>query len=814
MFFELKTYKFFQEGILALSRMEQQGLRIDMKYAEEKKLELTKEIEKLEVEFKETKLYKHWAHTTKNKVNIYSPQQLGAFLYGTKKIKISKETASGQGATDEEALQELGIPELDILLRIKKLKKVRDTYLDAFVREQVNGIVHPFFNLHLVRTFRGCIAKGTKILAVRDFKEFSNGVPIEKIKAGDYVYCFDNNLNPAIRKVLWAGKTGYKKVIRVYWSSKGGGGKGYLDLTPEHKIRLIDGSYVEAQNLIGDFRKEFENKMLPKIRTLSCKRVDDFLSFTGHLKSGKGILEHRLIYKELIGPLKDNEVIHHINGDHLDHKITNLKKMSLRRHSYIHSKNVSEEVKQIRINTLNKNRNKIEYKIGYENHNDLKLSKYSCYKLLAQVAGQLVKVNHDFDTFKKHLERNNIDPQVIKLRYDKNGNYIWKSKLKQLSKLGRSIVSKKLGHNYYRLIKLYEFYGINIERKWSNQFGEFKVGNHIITKIEYINKYVDVYDLQVEEYNNFFANEICVHNSSDSPNFQNIPKRDKETMEICRRAILPRPGHQFVELDYKQLEVRISCCYNRDEQLKEDILAGDMHKEMAIRIFHIEDFNKETTGHSVLRSATKNGFIFPQFYGDYYKNCAVNLSYGWGHLPKNRKWKSTDGIEFEDGKLGAHLISNGIKDLESFTQHIKVIEDYFWNVRYKDYTKWKERWWEQYQRVGHITSMTGFNYQGVMKKNDVLNYPIQGSAFHCLLWSIIQGIKVQVKEKWKSRLVSQIHDAIVMDVHPDELEHVVKTMKRIMCEDIVKHWGWITVPLDVDVEIHNVNDSWADKPQR
>jgi hypothetical protein len=53
-----------------------------------------------------------------------------------------------------------------------------------------------------------------------------------------------------------------------------------------------------------------------------------------------------------------------------------------------------------------------------------------------------------------------------------------------------------------------------------------------------------------------------------------------------------------------------------------------------------------------------------------------------------------------------------------------------------------------------------------------------------------------------------------MDVHPDELEHVVKTMKRIMCEDIVKHWSWITVPLDVDVEIHNVNDSWADKPQR
>ena len=45
--------------------------------------------------------------------------------------------------------------------------------------------------------------------------------------------------------------------------------------------------------------------------------------------------------------------------------------------------------------------------------------------------------------------------------------------------------------------------------------------------------------------------------SSADPNFQNIPKRDKESMKICRRAILPRPGHMLVEADFSALEVNI-----------------------------------------------------------------------------------------------------------------------------------------------------------------------------------------------------------------------------------------------------------------
>ena len=449
------AYNLFHNGIQALARMEQSGLRIDTEYIKSKKQELDDEIVSLEKQFSKTDFYKSWVKSVSGKnVNIYSAKQLGDYLYKIKKLKIAKSTNSGQGSTDEEALKQLGIPELDLILRAKQLKKIKDTYLDNFEREQVNGVLHPFFNLHLVKTFRG---------------------------------------------------------------------------------------------------------------------------------------------------------------------------------------------------------------------------------------------------------------------------------------------------------------------------------------------------------------------SSDSPNFQNIPKRDKEAMDICRKAIYPRPGHQLVEIDYKQLEVRIAACYNGDQKLIEDIVRGDMHRDMTIEIFKIENFDKENSTHATLRSATKNGFVFPQFYGSYYKNCAINLAVSWGRLPKSGKWKKGMGIPFENGNLADHMLSVGFKNIDDFTYHLKNIENDFWQKRYYTYTQWKEDWWENYQRNGYIQTKTGFILKGVMSKNDTINYPIQGSAFHCLLLSLIEGIKAQTREHWDTKIVGQIHDAIVLDVHPKELKKVIKIMRCIMCHDISKIWDWVNVPLDVDIEICDVDKSWAEK---
>ena len=60
-----------------------------------------------------------------------------------------------------------------------------------------------------------------------------------------------------------------------------------------------------------------------------------------------------------------------------------------------------------------------------------------------------------------------------------------------------------------------------------------------------------------------------------------------------------------------------------------------------------------------------------------------------------------------------------------------------------------------------------------MTNNMIVNSPIQGTAFHCLLWSMIEINKFIKKEKLESKLIGQIHDEILVDTVPDELDAVV-----------------------------------------
>jgi DNA polymerase-1 len=450
------AYTLLHEGTQALARAERQGLRVDCNYVAQKKEKLTYRINLLESKLRKTNFYKRWSHINRY-VNINSNTQLSNYLYNVKGLTPPKFTDSGQGSTDDEALSMLPIPELDIILQIRKLKKVRDTYLEAFEREQIRGYLHPHFNLHLVKTYRS---------------------------------------------------------------------------------------------------------------------------------------------------------------------------------------------------------------------------------------------------------------------------------------------------------------------------------------------------------------------SSDSPNFQNIPKRDKESMQTCRRALYPRPGHQILEIDYSGLEVAIAACYHKDPTMVKYITdpASDMHGDMARQIFKLPSFDKKKEGHSILRNAAKNGFVFPQFYGDYYGNNAFYMAVNWCGL-SNGKWKSGQGIKMDEGHISDHLIGKGVTSLEDFTSHIKEIEDDFWTNRFPEYDAWKERWYKLYQKHGYIVMKTGFQCSGLMSKNEVINAPVQGAAFHCLLWSFIEIDKVMRRENWDSRLIGQIHDAIVLDVHPDELEHVAKTVNEISTKKILEVWDWIIVPLRVEAELCPVDASWADKEE-
>ena len=148
------AYRLFHEGIQAFARAESIGIRVNLDYIQRKKRQLTHKIDNLEQDFKDTKFFKDWQDSVTGEININSDTQLRNFLYGVKKLKPPKFTDSGQGSTDAEALKQLNIPELEILAQRDKLKRLRDVNLDGFEREQVNGVIHPFFNLHLASSFR------------------------------------------------------------------------------------------------------------------------------------------------------------------------------------------------------------------------------------------------------------------------------------------------------------------------------------------------------------------------------------------------------------------------------------------------------------------------------------------------------------------------------------------------------------------------------------------------------------------------------------------------------------------------------------
>jgi DNA polymerase-1 len=282
--------------------------------------------------------------------------------------------------------------------------------------------------------------------------------------------------------------------------------------------------------------------------------------------------------------------------------------------------------------------------------------------------------------------------------------------------------------------------------------------------------------------------------SSLSPNFQNIPIHDIIAQRLIRECIKPSEGRYFMEVDYSGIEVVISACYHKDPTMLKYINdeSTNMHTDMGAEIFI---YNKEKLPKE-LRSNTKSNFVFPEFYGDWYESCANNL---WNNL-------TLENIQ--------HLKDNGIADYKEFVEHIKKIEEDFWNVRFPVYKEWKEKTINFYYSHGYITNLLNFRYKGHMRRNELLNYPIQGVAFlACLLWSLIQIQKELRRLKMKSRICGQVHDSILFDVEPCESEQLKEIVYRIMCEETRKKWKFIIVPLKIAMTKYKINGNWCEKDE-
>lgn len=298
--------------------------------------------------------------------------------------------------------------------------------------------------------------------------------------------------------------------------------------------------------------------------------------------------------------------------------------------------------------------------------------------------------------------------------------------------------------------------------------------------------------------------------SSEDFNFQNLPVRDPEIAELIRQAFVAREGRQIVEIDISGAEVRVGACYHKDPTMISYILdkSKDMHRDTAMELFKLPQ--SEIT--KMIRFEAKNKFVFAEFYGDWYMDSAPKL------------WKGISDLKTASGiPVMQHLKSVGLGELGdlnpkerprpgTFEAHVKSVEDSFWNDRFPVYAQWKKDWFSAYQKKGWFQTLTGFVCQGHMKKNEVINYPVQGSAFHLLLWSLIRIVRKElVKREMKSLIVGQIHDSMVADVVPSELEEFLAICQRVMTVLIFKYAPWLNVPMEIEAEVAPVGGSWAGK---
>lgn len=317
---------------------------------------------------------------------------------------------------------------------------------------------------------------------------------------------------------------------------------------------------------------------------------------------------------------------------------------------------------------------------------------------------------------------------------------------------------------------------------------------------------------------NFFHLHLArtFRSSSSLINFQNIPVRDPVTSKIIRQCFIPRgPDRVLVEIDFSGIEVRIAAAYCKDPVLIKYIKdpTKDMHRDMAAEIYRCKP--KQVT--KMTRYCAKNMFVFPEFYGSYFVQCAPNL---WSAIDKHkldvdgtpmREWLKSQGIK-KLGEKDSNYDTGRIKTKKgTFYDHVRNVEEDFWGKRFKVYADWKKQWYQKYLANGGFHTLTGFAHEGYLKRNDVINYPVQGSAFHCLLWTLTELNTYLVKNRMKSLIVGQIHDSIVADVHLDELDDYIEMARYTMTQALLDHWKWINVPIDVEIDVTPPGGSWHEK---
>ncbi len=258
--------------------------------------------------------------------------------------------------------------------------------------------------------------------------------------------------------------------------------------------------------------------------------------------------------------------------------------------------------------------------------------------------------------------------------------------------------------------------------------------------------------------------------SSTDPNLQNIPIRTEEGRRI-RRGFVVGPGYEcLLTADYSQIELRIMAHLSADVALAAAFGSGhDFHAATAARVFGLPP--EEITGDLRNRIKVMN-------YGLAYGLSAYGLS------------------------QGLRVSTDEARDLmDEYFQQFGGVRDYLRAVvataRQDGYTE------TIHGRRRYLPDLTSDNRQRrEMAERMALNAPIQGSAADIIKVAMLRVDEAIRRSGLRSRMLLQVHDELLFEVAPGELDDLRELVRAAMCGAFAG-----TVPLEVSM---GTGRSWAD----
>jgi DNA polymerase-1 len=258
--------------------------------------------------------------------------------------------------------------------------------------------------------------------------------------------------------------------------------------------------------------------------------------------------------------------------------------------------------------------------------------------------------------------------------------------------------------------------------------------------------------------------------SSTDPNLQNIPIRTEEGRRIRRGFVVGSGYETLLTADYSQIELRIMADLSGDTALEEAFTSGhDFHAETASRVFRVPA--AEVTVEMRSRIKAMN-------YGLAYGLSAYGLSQQLHITPDEARALMDEYFE----QFG------GIRD------YLYAVVD---QARKDGYTE------TVLGRRRYLPDLTSDNRQRrEMAERMALNAPIQGSAADVIKVAMLRVDQALREEGLRSRMLLQVHDELVFEVAPDELDTLRDLVTRTM-----RGAFQLRVPLEVSF---GTGRSWAE----